>query len=749
MRRFFWAILVFLTAVPCLYAQTNTRIKGYVFDSENGAPVGGARIDIKTTAYITQSDDWGNFSFHDIPPGNYTVLVSAPGYEEKELVDIEIVSDVTRRLMIELTRINYQIEGIIVKGRRVSFAGDRIAVIRKEEITNSRAGNLSELLETVNGLYIQKTGSSAGSAEVKIRGSASNQVLVLIDGHRVNPSGSGVTDLNAIPLETVEQVEIHKGGASAEFGPDALAGVINIITRPSHILPGISLEGEKIWGKWKTQINNLNLSNLFNHRKVTGKFAFSNKKSNGDFEFDYHQPDTVISGIRVNNDNTATSYFASGMYQPSGKAKLGFSGQWYHAENGLPGRPTSQNRSARLADDRTLITGGLDYTFSGHFSLQLNLGYSRFTQHFTDRLSRSGNYDSKYTNDIFNLGLKQHFLFGSGSLVRLGTEFRRDILYHDDYWTPSLSMGKTVRDNGGLFIAAEQKLNIADIKIFKEMVLKAALRYDNVRTYKDSTSWQDTTTSHHIYTWSPKISLAMGGERKSFDYVVRASAGRSLRLPSINSLFWKGDARSGGNPGLLPEKARHYEIGGEISGTFAPVSFSSGLTFFNSDVTDLIVWVQGYGGVWRPENLESADLDGHEEFLEISLFNKGISFIYQNTVTEAVNKTPGPNDYNKQLVFSPHYITSLTTRLDMKGLFAAYSVRLVDKTYILKANTKYYDSYRLDDIRLGVTKNINGHWKLGMDLKIYNISDADYVLLTHYPMPGREWHFGFKVAYGN
>ena len=750
MRRFFSAILfIILSAVPCPAAQPSVKLTGTVYDTDNGAPIADAQIALKAAAYILQTDEFGNFSFENIPPGQYTLTVSASGYDDYNLDNVEIVVDITRRLNIRLAKKSYPIEGITVEGRRVSFSGDRVAVIEKEQINTSRARNLSDLLETVDGVYIQKTGTAAGPAQVKIRGGASKHVLVLVDGQKINPSGSGVADLNSIPLEMVERLEIHKGGASAEFGPDALAGVINIITRPRRIMPRFSIEGEKKWGPWKTEINSLTLANPYRWQKLSTRFAYSSKKSNGDFDFAYVQPDTVINGTRINSDIETSNYFSTGLYQPSKKLKLSWSGQLYYSETGLPGRPANPAVSARLNDNRKLFTIGLNYDRSSTNSQQLQFGFSRFTQHYRDNDSTRVTLDSRYVNDLFNLSYRHYLRLRPGNFVRFGAELKRDILYHDDFVNAMYSMGKTVRDGWGVFIADEQKVDIPTAVIFDELSVDAALRFDNARTYKDSTSWQDTTTSHTAEAWSPKVGLALAGKTERFDYVARVSWGKSFRLPAINSLFWKGDTRSGGNPGLRPEKAEHREAGAELNGSFKPVNISGGITFFHSDITDLITWVQGFGGVWRPENLEKAQITGHEEFIEIDLFDRLLSFNYRNTITDALNKVDGHNDFDKQLVFSPHYVTTLSARLEYKGLDASYSVRLVDKTYILKANTKYYDSYRLDDLRLGISKSINGHWIAGLDFSVYNLRDEDFVLLTHYPMPGREWNVGLKISYGD
>jgi len=90
----------------------------------------------------------------------------------------------------------------------------------------------------------------------------------------------------------------------------------------------------------------------------------------------------------------------------------------------------------------------------------------------------------------------------------------------------------------------------------------------------------------------------------------------------------------------------------------------------------------------------------------------------------------------------------LTGRLNHKYLYVAYNIRLVDKRYSLANNEKYYDAYRLDDLTLGARLNLNHLWRCSLEYRINNLHDEDYVLITHYPMPGREWEVGFKISYG-
>jgi iron complex outermembrane recepter protein len=146
-----------------------------------------------------------------------------------------------------------KVEKIEVTGsniKRIDAEGSApITVITAEEIRQSGKQTITELLRELpfnaSGGLTELSGSnsfSAGAASVSLRGLGSTATLVLLNGRRVAPFSSvdpnfgqsGVVNLNALPLDVIERVEILKDGASAIYGSEAIAGVINIILRKDY-----------------------------------------------------------------------------------------------------------------------------------------------------------------------------------------------------------------------------------------------------------------------------------------------------------------------------------------------------------------------------------------------------------------------------------------------------------------------------------------------------------------------------------
>ncbi len=108
-----------------------------------------------------------------------------------------------------------------------------VTVISRQQIEQSLATDLAELLRFEAGIDIGRNGGPGQATSIFLRGTESNHTLVLIDGVRINPGTIGGAAIQNIAPELIDRIEIVKGARSALFGTDAIGGVINIITRRS------------------------------------------------------------------------------------------------------------------------------------------------------------------------------------------------------------------------------------------------------------------------------------------------------------------------------------------------------------------------------------------------------------------------------------------------------------------------------------------------------------------------------------
>lgn len=134
--------------------------------------------------------------------------------------------------------LNEDIEQVVVTGSysasKENTVANSITVLNSKRISQLGKNNLVDVLRSVSGLTVRQLGGAGGVNELYIRGGESNFTLVMIDGVKVNDSTNtrgGGFNFNSLNLESIERVEILRGTQSAVYGGDALAGVINIISK--------------------------------------------------------------------------------------------------------------------------------------------------------------------------------------------------------------------------------------------------------------------------------------------------------------------------------------------------------------------------------------------------------------------------------------------------------------------------------------------------------------------------------------
>ena len=163
------------------------------------------------------------------------IAAAASAFAEEEADDLKV----------------YVVEEVAVTGSRIksaeSLSPAPIVVMSTEEIRAQGLASIGDVLQTLvvqsNAINTQANNGGDGSTRVNLRGLGTQRTLVLVNGRRFVPGGTGAdasVDLNAIPAAVIERVEVLKDGASAVYGSDAVGGVVNIITRTG--MEGIEID---------------------------------------------------------------------------------------------------------------------------------------------------------------------------------------------------------------------------------------------------------------------------------------------------------------------------------------------------------------------------------------------------------------------------------------------------------------------------------------------------------------------------
>jgi vitamin B12 transporter len=239
----------------------------------------------------------------------------------------------------------------------IARAGSTVSVIRRQQIENSSAGTVAQLLRTVPGVAVSERGGAGGQTFVSLRGAESQHTLVLIDGVRVNDPASARAqfDFATLTVTDIERIEILRGPQSALYGSEAMGGVINIIMRrPTGGLHGsVTAEG----GSYGT-------------RRVSGSV------SGGDEFFKFLASGTYFAtngfsrvGDRDNGEPDAAEKYAGTLrasYTNDGKSlEIGLDG--FHQASDIDRSPSYANPDLPEYDsNRDLLTGFGRLRFGSH-----------------------------------------------------------------------------------------------------------------------------------------------------------------------------------------------------------------------------------------------------------------------------------------------------------------------------------------------------------------------------------------------
>ena len=174
-----------------------------------------------------------------------------------------------------------QLDEILITSSRIDLPFSEnsrtITVITSEDIKNSTATNVTDLLQSVAGLDIRRRGIDGMQSDIYIRGGQFNQTLILIDGFKTEDPQTGHHTMNMmIPIENIERIEIIKGPSARIFGQNAFSGAVNIVTK-SNVKEQLKLElGSGSYGKL-----NLGLTAATNLEKSSHLVNFEYNGSQG------------------------------------------------------------------------------------------------------------------------------------------------------------------------------------------------------------------------------------------------------------------------------------------------------------------------------------------------------------------------------------------------------------------------------------------------------------------------------------
>ncbi len=262
-------ILCITLSMTAYASQDNLKIKGYVLQKENGSPLGFATITLDSTSLGTISDEKGYFEINIPKQGEYIVRANFMGYREATQ---RVNAEKETSIQIELSPESIQMEQIVVTGNQGEYSRKNapalINTISARQLDNIGATNLAEGLNLSSGLRVETTCQNCSFPQVRINGLDGMYSQIVIDSKPVVSSLAGVYALEQIPANMIERIEIIRGGGSSVFGGNAIAGIVNVITRePRENSAAGSSSYYNLYGKASEYTVNANVSLVGKNQK--------------------------------------------------------------------------------------------------------------------------------------------------------------------------------------------------------------------------------------------------------------------------------------------------------------------------------------------------------------------------------------------------------------------------------------------------------------------------------------------------
>ncbi len=463
------------------------------------------------------------------------------------------------------------IENIEFQGKFISTpyksANQNISVISRNDIVNSPAKSIDEILQQVSGMDIRRRGANGVQSDITFRGSSFEQVLLLLNGIRMNDSQTGHNNMNIpVDLDDVEKIEIIKGPAARRFGQNAYAGVINIITKPT---PGkrvkISAEGGD-YGTYRLGVN-----------AQVGNEKFSNS---------LQANSSSSQGYMYNTDYEIRNVFYQGkMNIKNGDLRLqaGFSEKKF----GANGFYSSSKATEQYEEMQASIVSLAHQQTFGKLKLNSNIYWRRGQDMYLFNRQKPEIYRNMHIGNNVGGEVNSSYQWALGT-TGVGVELRKELLVSSNLGNPNRFVSQVFFEHH--FSLFDKKLNISP-----------------------GISWANYAKEGNFFY--PGLDV---GYNFTVNSKVYGNIAKVHRIPTFTELYYVSPTEVG-NPDLIPENAISSEVGYQYQNNKILAKVSGFLR--NSD--NSIDWVKNdpSGTVWYARNVGAIKTKGIEAELNYTITN--------------------------------------------------------------------------------------------------------------------------------
>ncbi len=621
-------------------------------------------------------------------------------------------------------------------------------ILTREDFINT-SQTLSDILQAVNGLQIRQIGGLGNPVSVSIRGSSSKQVQLYIDGQLVNDSQFGGFDLNQIPTEQIQSVEISKSQAIGS-GSTPIGGVIRINTyNPNQDKLKLSFG--------LGSFNHKELNILYNKAFNTNSLALGGSYLKTDNNYNYLVPQRF-----TNSNQSSTQPLLNNQFEKKnvylnnqmifGIQKIRLTMQYNEQKKALP---NYQNNTPENTSNLSSDTWRLGYRHSIYSnikwvdSLEFEAYQEDKTERFLDILADVERLDARYNTTKTHADLTSSFVF--------------DSQYGDLVINPFIELNKQHFDS--LSVDNNGQINCNGISscdvIAKQTQLLLGTRFE----------WQHNSTPFSAYSLltqlneknqniavnqadaetlnseqdhqTQELGLVFHGERIKTQLI----ASNGIRTPTLFELF--GDrGLFKGSEELLPEQAKTLSLGVAYNNQIAQINYSFNASIYHQQSDNAIVAIFNSSGVGAYKNVSNAKLSGLELDTKITL-SPALNLNLQASMIDSQTSSDIKSFNDKKLPGIYHQQYSVTVNYQFNTQWKVHFRSAIDQDlYFNQANIFTSTNgqagkpaqRRLTDIQLGYTL---GFYNFNVSMK--NVFDQQYQDLANRPAQGRSIQFKLSI----
>lgn len=452
-----------------------------------------------------------------------------------------------------------QVTDVTVTAERLqlplSLVSRNVSILSAEDIKKLPVQSVNEALAHVSGVDVRQRGVAGSQADIGIRGSSFDQVLLMIDGVKVIDPQTGHHMMN-LPLnvEYIERIEVLKGSAARVYGANAYAGVINIVTK--------KVEGKSAVAKV--------FGGDFGLMGASAAATTNEGIGNQLISVDY----TVSDGYRPGNDFASMSGLYKLDKQLTNKLTTSFLGTFNRRKLGAAGYYVAN--STEYEEVITgMVHGKLGYT-SRNLTLNSSLGWRYNDDHYIYIRLKPEVFQNRHHTHVMMADVQGNYRWKKLGTTGFGADFRRDEIY-------STNLGNRQRNFYNVYL--DQMVHLLGTKI----------------TFGANVNYADG----YGFEVFPGIDFS---HRISGRMTAYLAVNKSYRVPTYTDLYYKGPSNIG-NPDLQPEKAWNYELGYK----FFTKNWFAQVSGFVRESENLIDWVRANASQpYQPVNYHQVTLTGAE-----------------------------------------------------------------------------------------------------------------------------------------